>query len=253
MKIISRATWAQTISCSEITNLTDSADNVDICVYRITWPISPGCVEGQDKLSHQTNDRSWKQNSRQALRALLCVRMRVNAPFTHMWYSFWVSWVPCARGCCSTSLRGHSVTFLGCHLSSIWGAQCRCGPHLKITESTLNKQKIWAPLSWLDGCPPCGCYQISSSSSSFPTCGKLVSSQVISHPPALNLSEQFCWLGHCRRFCLHESVCALSRTCIWKQLNQPPWGCLGVYMHACETKKSVWFYGHAGMAVFVWK
>lgn len=37
-------------------------------------------------------------------------------------------------------------------------------------------------------------------------------------------------------FCLHESVCVLSWSRIWKQLNRPPWDCLGLYMHAREAK-----------------
>lgn len=135
--------WVQTCMCSEMRNLTYLAENVDIsvCVYdyltyffrvckmyllkvRTMWLIRPVIGHGNKTLTSLSE------------RLSLCVNVCVMVLFTHIWYSCWVLWAPCVRGCCSTRLHRRLATFLGCRLFSIWGAPCRCGPHLKINTNT---------------------------------------------------------------------------------------------------------------------
>lgn len=118
-------------------DLTYLADNVDACPciglpdlflqgvmkVRIIWLIRQMIGHGNKTLTSPSEH--------------LCV----SVVFTYMWYSCRELWAPCARGCCSTCVHLRFATFLGCRLSSIWGAQCRCGPHLKINTITCQISK----------------------------------------------------------------------------------------------------------------
>lgn len=148
-------------------NLTSLADNVDIFV-RVRLPdlflkgVWKVFVKGQDNVTHHTSDHGNKN-----LASVTSARML----FTHMWYSCWVLRALCARGCCSTCLHRRLAAFLGSRLPSIWGAQCRCGPHLKINKNTsptfIARTHIWCSclfwtskgpsfLSWMNRWIPCG-------------------------------------------------------------------------------------------------
>lgn len=132
-KCVSFQVWR----CGCKLDLTYLADNVDACPciglpdlflqgvmkVRIIWLIRQMIGHGNKTLTSPSEH--------------LCV----SVVFTYMWYSCWELWAPCVRGCCSTCVHLRFATFLGCRLSSIWGAQCRCGPHLRVNTITCQISK----------------------------------------------------------------------------------------------------------------
>lgn len=77
-----------------------------------------------------------------------CVHVCDEARLTHMWYSCWVLSAQSAAGSDYTRPLGLSR----CRLTSIWGAPCRCGPHL--WEDKKRTQLFCQTTSFMCDFPP---------------------------------------------------------------------------------------------------